>query len=71
MFFSLFNFTLADDRTLELLRYERDADTPDSIVSSSSPECIVPHVPTRFAGNSRVCMCTILILIYYYGYIIR
>ncbi|KAF6206910.1 hypothetical protein GE061_018146 [Apolygus lucorum] len=37
-----------DDRKYD---YNRDTnDTPDTIVSSSSPECIMPEFPTRYPG---------------------
>lgn len=29
---------------------DRELDTPDSVISSSSPECIIPHTPSRFTG---------------------
>ena len=29
---------------------ERDTDTPDTVVSSSSPECVLPEAPSRFPG---------------------
>ena len=29
---------------------ERDTDTPDTVVSSSSPECVLPEAPNRFPG---------------------
>ncbi|KAK9512092.1 hypothetical protein O3M35_000594 [Rhynocoris fuscipes] len=38
-----------DDRKYDYNR-DRDNDTPDTIVSSSSPECIMPEVPTMFPG---------------------
>jgi hypothetical protein len=36
-----------------MARADREADTPDSVISSSSPECIMPHTPVRFAGKKR------------------
>lgn len=44
-------YRVDEDRRLELARIDRELDTPDSVVSSSSPECIIPRVPARFAGN--------------------
>lgn len=44
-------FPLDEDRRLELARLDREVDTPDSVISSSSPECIMPHTPVRFAGK--------------------
>lgn len=35
---------------MDFLIRERDIDTPDTIVSSSSPECIMPDNPIRFPG---------------------
>lgn len=36
-----------DDRKLDL---SRDVETPDSIVSSSSPECVLPDAPSKYPG---------------------
>lgn len=30
--------------------YFRDNDTPDTVISSSSPECVMPERPLRFPG---------------------
>ncbi|XP_075232135.1 uncharacterized protein LOC142330615 [Lycorma delicatula] len=38
-----------DDRKFDMSR-DRDNDTPDTIISSSSPECILPETPIRFPG---------------------
>ena len=29
---------------------DHDNDTPDTVVSSSSPECVIPEFPIRFPG---------------------
>lgn len=29
----------------------RDNDTPDTVISSSSPECVMPEKPQRFPGK--------------------
>ncbi|PNF41242.1 hypothetical protein B7P43_G01489 [Cryptotermes secundus] len=29
---------------------DRDNDTPDTVISSSSPECVIPELPIRFPG---------------------
>ncbi|XP_024080404.1 histone-lysine N-methyltransferase 2D-like isoform X6 [Cimex lectularius] len=38
-----------DDRKYDYNR-DRDNDTPDTIISSSSPECVMPDFPTKFPG---------------------
>ncbi len=48
-------YDIADEeKRLEVARLERETETPDSVVSSSSPECIMPHAPVRFVGMYRV-----------------
>ncbi|XP_026321911.1 uncharacterized protein LOC113231673 isoform X2 [Hyposmocoma kahamanoa] len=39
-----------DDKKLDFICKERDTDTPDSIVSCSSPECLDMEPPNRFPG---------------------
>lgn len=39
-----------DDKKLDFICKERDTDTPDSIVSCSSPECFEIEPPNRFPG---------------------
>lgn len=39
-----------EDKKLDFICKERDTDTPDSIVSCSSPECIETEPPNRFPG---------------------
>jgi len=29
---------------------DHDNDTPDTVISSSSPECVIPEFPIRFPG---------------------
>lgn len=41
---------LVDDGKFDYNR-DRDNDTPDTIVSSSSPECILPEFHPRFPGK--------------------
>lgn len=43
-------FFLADDKKDNSLTMTRDVDTPDTIVSSSSPECVIPEFIHRFPG---------------------
>lgn len=45
----MFFFRTVDDRKYDYNR-DRDNDTPDTIVSSSSPECIMPEMPSMFPG---------------------
>jgi hypothetical protein len=30
--------------------HDRDNDTPDTVISSSSPECVIPELPIKFPG---------------------
>lgn len=39
-----------EDKKLDFICKERDTDTPDSIVSCSSPECLETEPPNRFPG---------------------
>lgn len=41
---------LADDKKENSLSMNRDIDSPDTIVSSSSPECVIPEFIHRFPG---------------------
>ena len=34
--------------------YYRDIDTPDTVISSSSPECVMPERPLRFPGKETL-----------------
>lgn len=40
----------ADEKKDSALAMNRDIDTPDTIVSSSSPECVIPEFVHRFPG---------------------
>lgn len=42
-------FFLADDKK-ETMSTNRDVDSPDTIVSSSSPECVIPEFMHHFPG---------------------
>lgn len=43
-------FVSADEKKENSLTMTRDIDTPDTIVSSSSPECVIPEFVHRFPG---------------------
>ena len=47
--FGFFFFSL-DEKKENSLSMSRDVDTPDTIVSSSSPECVIPDYVHRFPG---------------------
>jgi len=42
-------FSVAEDKK-ENMMTNRDVDSPDTIVSSSSPECVIPEFIHRFPG---------------------
>lgn len=35
---------------------DRDNDTPDTVISSSSPECVIPELPIKFPGMAMNCV---------------
>jgi histone-lysine N-methyltransferase MLL3 len=35
---------------------DRDNDTPDTVISSSSPECVIPELPIKFPGMVMNCV---------------
>jgi histone-lysine N-methyltransferase MLL3 len=46
-------FLLSDDKKQDIqavMNRDHDNDTPDTVISSSSPECVIPELPIRFPG---------------------
>jgi hypothetical protein len=53
MFTVIFFFFLSDDKKQDIqavMNRDHDNDTPDTVISSSSPECVIPEFPIRFPG---------------------
>lgn len=47
---NIFKWISADEKKENSLSMNRDVDSPDTIVSSSSPECVIPEFIHRFPG---------------------
>ena len=51
--FTVSFFLLSDDKKQDIqavMNRDHDNDTPDTVISSSSPECVIPEFPIRFPG---------------------
>jgi histone-lysine N-methyltransferase MLL3 len=51
--FTVTFFLLSDDKKQDIqavMNRDHDNDTPDTVISSSSPECVIPEFPIRFPG---------------------
>ena len=52
-YFTVNSVLLSDDKKQDIqavVNRDQDNDTPDTVVSSSSPECVIPEFPIRFPG---------------------
>ena len=53
LIFTVNFFPFSDDKKQDIqavMNRDHDNDTPDTVISSSSPECVIPEFPIRFPG---------------------